>query len=148
MVATTNKQTGATTSEIARAWDVSRPYVSKLLKRFGIQPQPGGGYDIAHATALRAKCTISGRGKRKWARHHPSDEQRTCKQCGAAYTAIGALRDGHAAANLGTFCNSACERDSVTGVSPKETIKKLRDRHLANGGTRADFANPDRWLNF
>ena len=148
MVATKNKQTGATTSEIARAWDVSRPYVSKLLKRLGIQPQPLGGYDLAHATALRKQCTIAGRGKRKWARHHPSDERRTCQQCRAVYTAAGALRDEIAASDLAKFCSLSCERDAVNGVTQKATIAKLKARHLENGGVPADFANPERWLNF
>ena len=134
--------------EIGRRWGTSGAYVSQFLKKSGLKPMPGGGYDFAEVTRLRQRFTVGGRGRKKWDRHHPSEQIHTCAQCGALYTPAGEVRDGFAARDISRFCVDACERDAVAGLTPEQTIKHLKASHLDNGGSRSDFRNPDKWLNY
>lgn len=129
-----NARQGVSSREIARMWDVSSPYVTKLLRRMGIGPLPGGGYDLEEATRLRKKFTNVGRGKRKWLRRHPDGYPTaatalTCEACGARYRLETSARTG--TPHPQKFCCTDCEQDLLDGLSDKQ-IRRRRDRGKIN----------------
>ncbi|HTR24429.1 MAG TPA: hypothetical protein VMI10_10625 [Terriglobales bacterium] len=140
-----NKSKGVGVREIGRRWGTSSAYVSQFIKKVGAQPLPGGGYDVDQLTAMRARFTRVGTGQRKWNRHHPSDQIHTCIQCGGRYTPAGELRDGNAARDISRFCEDTCERDAEAGLTPAQTIKRLRAGYLEDGGSPRGFRN---YLNY
>src|SRR5215470_2902690 len=78
---------------IARLWKCAPSYVCQLVERFGLQPLPGGGYDVEQLQTYRKRYTCVGRGQQRYRRHHPSEEIHICIQCGAKYTPAGQRKE-------------------------------------------------------
>lgn len=139
-------QQGKSLRAIAREWGTSPSYASQFFAKHCIRPLADGTYDGMEATRLREKHTRAGQGR---AHLHPSSAVTVCAQCGAKYVPAECAKDPvFAAKDKNRFCSQWCQQDAEGGVTPAATVARVKRQHLEGGGSRSDFKDPDRWLNY
>ncbi len=124
MVTAKNKRAGTGVCEIARAWGTSAPYVTKFLRRVGLQPLENGRYDLAEATRLRAQYTVVGGC---WQRRHENEPMGVrnsfleCQGCRESYSFIDSRQIG--TPHPERYCTPACQTDRERGLG-RATIRR------------------------
>ncbi len=127
--------------EIGRRWGTSGAYVSQFLKKAGLKPLPGGGYDLVEATRLRACHTVVGRGQKRWARSHPEPIAGCCEGCGSRYIVEYARNCNTPSPDQ--FCSASCEADAAAGFTTAQIVAR---REKGTQPKNIKFVTHSRWM--